>query len=565
MSSENTKSSSAIHDLVVASLHLIDSEWPAICYGIDASSENLLDSQRQLISRIASLLDESLTSPSQIGFSGPSLSLLPPLLNPSDHRLVNLSTDSVDDSQLFDVVVIEGSVRNIDQLGLLNDVRAKLKEGGRLVLFGEYIEDDSQIKRSELSNLTTLLQLSDRLGFECLSQDDQSSGAKHSIDLLLEHVQSNQTSIVDSLDWNEPQLNDALELLRDIKEEFISGRRRFGLIVFAKSLTNADENAQAVYGDIHSFQPQDVSTLFVDSFGAEFDPELWAWKYQADKGVCVVAREFEGGEIVSHYGGAPRDILYFGQPSLALQSCDVMVAPKLRRHYGKKSLFFKTAATFLEREEGNIAKHLLGFGFPNQSAMNIALRLGLYEKTDVFVELAFIASDTHEDEYEFEDIDITNHTHTQQLDELWEQMSSGFDEGIIGLRNANYFDYRYFQHPFAARGLLTRKFIRAKTSGEMIAAIVLKDHEEQRLLLDIVGPLDRLPVLLQLANSYVSVQEEKAMKFWLTKGWLDKLETTGCAVNELGIEIPCNSWNPGPSADVLYGKWWLTAGDMDFV
>jgi hypothetical protein len=32
----------------------------------------------------------------------------------------------------------------------------------------------------------------------------------------------------------------------------------------------------------------------------------------------------------------------------------------------------------------------------------------------------------------------------------------------------------------------------------------------------------------------------------------------------LGIEIPCNSWNPGPPAELLYGKWWLTAGDMDF-
>ena len=55
------------------------------------------------------------------------------------------------------------------------------------------------------------------------------------------------------------------------------------------------------------------------------------------------------------------------------------------------------------------------------------------------------------------------------------------------------------------------------------------------------------------------------LRLWLTSSGVDKALTGDAIVNELGIEIPCNSWNPGPSAELLDGAWWLTAGDMDFI
>ena len=58
---------------------------------------------------------------------------------------------------------------------------------------------------------------------------------------------------------------------------------------------------------------------------------------------------------------------------------------------------------------------------------------------------------------------------------------------------------------------------------------------------------------------------EEKLKIWITKAWIDEVRISGVIENELGIEIPCNSWNPGPSSKVLYGAWWLTAGDMDFM
>ena len=58
---------------------------------------------------------------------------------------------------------------------------------------------------------------------------------------------------------------------------------------------------------------------------------------------------------------------------------------------------------------------------------------------------------------------------------------------------------------------------------------------------------------------------EVRLKIWITKGWSKTLEVAGIIENDLGIEIPSNYWNPGPSSEILYGAWWLTAGDMDFM
>jgi hypothetical protein len=72
-------------------------------------------------------------------------------------------------------------------------------------------------------------------------------------------------------------------------------------------------------------------------------------------------------------GCAPRKIQYFGESSVAIQVCDVMVLPQVQLFYCRGSLFFKTAATFLEREIGNTVSHLLG----------------LYEKTEDLIELVY--------------------------------------------------------------------------------------------------------------------------------------------------------------------------------
>ncbi len=68
--------------------------------------------------------------------------------------------------------------------------------------------------------------------------------------------------------------------------------------------------------------------------------------------------------------------------------------------------------------------------------------------------------------------------------------------------------------------------------------------------MDLICPIERMPGAISALNQLVSESGASAgLKMWITRGWLDKIKLDGATVNELGIEIPCNSWNPGPSSE----------------
>jgi hypothetical protein len=458
----------------------------------------------------------------------------------------------------FAAMVLEGSFHYLDQLPLLRLAKNYLQEGGTLILFGEFLCDDSCIKPANIPNLSSLNQLSQRLGFGLKVETEFTQDAIQSLEVLgLQLMQAERQTGSDTLGTT----------IESIKAEFISGRRCFSVFQFIFSPERITEFPKAEFMANEEFGGQEISQLFESSFGHAFDVELWRWKYILGKGKSIVVKEHKDGEIVSHYGGAPRDIHFFGKLNKAIQVCDVMVAPRLRKYYGKSSLFFKSAATFLEREIGNTVGHLLGFGFPNQKAMNIAIRLGLYEKTDDFVELVFSAAPKSESlETHLVDIDPENQLHKDAIDALWQEMQAQCANYIVGVRNWEYFYYRYFQHPAGMRGEYRRFLLMDTKANKVLAAMVCKTHGTDTLLMDLVcAPSTVARRLDQLLSCGSSSEITGSLKMWITKAWVSRLQFSGAIENNLGIEIPCNSWNPGPSAKSLYGKWWLTAGDMDFL
>ena len=460
------------------------------------------------------------------------------------------------ESDDFDVVVIEGSYHYLQQVDLLQKCKELMADGGSLIILGEFLQDDSEKKYSALPNLSSLTQLSDRLGFELVSETDLTLDAIESVNFF-KNILKQESAF--PKDGKKALISN---LLNDAESEFSRGRRCYKLFRFIKVLKQAGDYALAHYGDIESFDHQEIRELFEKSFETAFDHEIWRWKYELGNGKCVIARSEPSGSIVSHYGGAPRQINYFGKMDTAIQVCDVMVLPEVRLHYGKNSLFFKTAATFLEREIGNTVGHLLGFGFPNKKAMNIALRLGLYEKTDDFLEFIFpLGANKSSAEYKLLDIDSKNVAHQNAVDRLWGSMSPAFENGIIGVRNWEYVKYRYFDHPLGISGEFKRLFL-LDAQGDICAAFFLKEHDQCNLIMDIICPFkDITQYILKLSL----LLNEVRLKIWITKGWSKAVEVAGIIENDLGIEIPSNYWNPGPSSEVLYGAWWLTAGDMDFM
>lgn len=466
-----------------------------------------------------------------------------------------------------DVLVHEGSIRYLDQMAILSKSRDLLGEQGKLILCSEFIGDDSQIKYSSLPNLSSFDQLAARLGFEQPTAIDLSASAAQTLEMLRPLCEKHGSGLLATNDLEAEVLPALQDEIADVLAEFASGRRVFHIKIAEREREASHEWAGAEFGDIATFHPRDIAELFETSFNVQFNEALWDWKYAQGEGRCVVAKLDKQGDIVAHYGGAPRKIAYFGEDSLAIQPCDVMVHPSLRKQYGKGSLFFEVAATFLEREIGNTVKHLLGFGFPNQKTMNISKRLGLYEKTDDFIELCYPAAATETGKgYSLIEYDAQDEGCVAQLESLWALMRRDYDGGIVGVRDADYIHYRYIRHPFAESGQYRCVLIHDPAATEAFAFAVLKQHAEGRLLMDLVCPVAAMKRAITFLNQEISGGGSgEVLRAWVSKSGAEKLSTEGAILNDLGIEIPCNSWNPGPSAELLYGAWWLTAGDMDFV
>lgn len=554
--------------LIAAVLRQQSGSSDALCYGV-GEADTLAERQNKFLNILSQSVIQHCSVDSVVQLHGNSLSQVAASLQQEGLKTDWNPHESRQDQELakpIEAMIVEGSISRLDQLGVLSQARETLVDNGFLFLFGEYVDDDSATKYSALANISSLHRQTERLGFAINEETDYSADALSCIRSLLNFVQASPDALAQELGLESSELNALVVELTLIAQEFESGRRCFRLFVMQKQENPAGEYAGAEYGDIKSFDPAEIKDLFEASFGVDFDPKLWHWKYNLGGGVCVVARAEPGGTIVSHYGGAPRKINYFGKPSWALQSCDVMVLPEMRRQYGRNSLFFKTAATFLEREEGNIADHLLGFGFPNQKAMNIALRLNLYEKTDDFIEVGFSLAAEPDPDYIFEAVDIEEADHCQLIDGLWHSMSGQFEEGIIGIRDSAYVRYRYFDHPFAASGQYRAFLVKNTETSQVEAFVVLKNHDEGLLLMDMICDQEQFLRMLDITNALVARESDSgSLKFWITRGWQKRLQLPDSSVKELGIEIPCNSWNPGPSAETLYGAWWLTAGDMDFI
>jgi hypothetical protein len=469
-----------------------------------------------------------------------------------------------------DVLIHAGSIRYLDQMALLSKSRSLLGDSGQLILFSEFLVDDSCIEYSALPNLTSFKQLSKRLGFEELESRDLSASASHSLKLLCPLLETHGAALAREAAENSNLLADMHAEFSTMRDEFSTGRRGFYLFVLRRESNTAYEWADTEFGDIQSFNPLEVADLFEKSFNVDFDEELWNWKYVQGDGKCVVVRLDKQSDIVAHYGGAPRKIAYFGESSMAIQPCDVMVHPSIRKQYGKGSLFFEVASTFLEREIGNTVNHLLGFGFPNQKTMNISKRLGLYEKTDDFIEIVYPVSQASEDPERHQamilDYDPLDAASRGELDSLWALMKDDYRDGIIGVRDAEYIQHRYMNHPFSKSKQYRCVIIRALSSKKALAFAAVKEHDGSKLLMDLICPVAVMKSVISILNQELIRGEGGAvLRLWVTSSGKDKVLTAGAIVNELGIEIPCNSWNPGPNAAVLYGAWWLTAGDMDFI
>lgn len=465
------------------------------------------------------------------------------------------------DGRLFDIVLLQQSSQYLDPLLLFSRAAALLGEGGQLLLADEFLLDDSRMQPEPRPLLSNFLQLAERCGFRVARQRELGRQVAPGLALFAGLLQRYRAELAESLALGDEQLLALEQALQSQAANFATARLGYTLLDLRRGPV---ETMSTEYGSAGTFTLDEVRPLFERSFEGPFSAAVWQWKYGDGRGRAVGARQH--GQLIAHYGGAPRDIRYFGAPARAVQICDVMVLPKHRSFVSRDTLFFKTAATFLEQQIGNCAEHLLGFGFPNARVLKVACRLGLYDITDSFIELRYpreprVAEGTELRVFPFA---LAGEDCREAVGECWQRMAQSLQRAVVGVRDLDYLQYRYCRHPLWEQGSYESLAVRAEDATTPVAIVVLKKLGQERLLMDIIGAVQDMPAALQTLRDSLA-RQQLGLQARITRAHGAALQLPDAVVHELDIEIPCNVWTRGPTAATLAGAWWLTAGDMDFL
>jgi len=462
----------------------------------------------------------------------------------------------------FDILLFQQSAQYYDPLLLLSRANAWLADGGQLLIADEFLLDDSVIHPEPRPLLSNFLRLAERCGFRVERQRELGRQVAPGLRLFAQWLDTHRQIVCEQLDL-QPEVLDTLHAqLLSLADNYASARLGYTLLDLRRGALDA---TQTEYGNAGSFTLDEVRPLFERSFEVPFSAAVWQWKYGNGRARAVSARL--DGELIAHYGGAPRDILYYGASAKAIQICDVMVMPEHRSFVSRNTLFFKTAATFLEQQIGNCAEHLLGFGFPNIRVLRVACRLGLYDITDSFIEIhyprthAVAAAGTA---LQVQPFTLDCETARNAVSACWARMAADLCGGIVGLRDLDYLRYRYCSHPLWEQGGYECLAVTDASADSPLAIVIMKRLGQERLVMDIVGAMADLPVALEAVRSALAA-DNIGLHCRITRAHAPAVTLPGSDWRDLEIEIPCNIWTRGPDAASLAGAWWLTAGDMDFL
>lgn len=455
----------------------------------------------------------------------------------------------------FDLILFQESAQYIDPLIIFNQALDFLAPSGSLLILDEFSLGDHSHTTS-LHLLDNILTLASRFGFQLNSQQDLSALATPTLDYLLRVTQKHGQQLMVDLKLSLEQLNQLDESNRAYKENYIKGRYGYVLLHFEKE--------KYPKWRLKSFEHKHFSqllSLFKQSFNESVSAKFWQWKYSSKQAQALCA--WEGDTLIAHFGGIPREILYFSKSKTAVQIGDVMVHPQHQGVLTKSGVFFRMAATFLDLYIGFGKPFLLGFGFPNERAMKVAEHLGLYTEVGHMVELSWPVNSTRIRTLScLRIIDKNNiQKFTGIIDSLWHAMAEDLQHDIVGVRDATYVQNRYLNHPNRTYKIIIVKNRITHTPY----AIVILDIKGQRCdIVDIISPTKYIPLLIIHAQRLAALNHCTQLFCQITYSFSHHFESKYSDNKEMDIRIPSSDWTNGPQPKSLKNHWWLMGGDMDF-
>ncbi len=299
-----------------------------------------------------------------------------------------------------------------------------------------------------------------------------------------------------------------------------------------------------------------ITRLFKEVFGRDMSLEEWRWKYtgRGSGKVYSAVAVSESDGIVAHYGGMPHRMIYQGRKIYGLAIGDVMVHSRYR---GFK-LFREVAS--LVPEEAVKDGIILGYGFPNERALRLPEKLGLYEKIEDVCEAnkeaRFWNAPTR---YVYKLLPLSYED--GRIDTLWEREKN--NHGLSVVRDRDYLRWRYERHPFFTYELWG---LRKRWSSRLCGFAVLRREDERVLITDFVCPLSLMEALFQkIENTVYTAAGKKRLVLWHPEYLKQKMALMGFSVGFAGTSIPRTTHERTLKKDDIRGNFFYTMGDTDFL
>jgi len=456
----------------------------------------------------------------------------------------------------FDVILFQESAQHIEPLVIFNQALDLLPPSGQLFIIDEFTLRHDATWPGGLHQIDNVITLAGRLGFELLERRDLSAMAAPTLDYLLQITRTHRQSLIRDLTLNDEQLDQLDTSNRIYREKYTSGHYGYALLHFRKKTP-----PQWRVRLLEKNQMWDMLDLFKNTFHHDMTPALWRWKYDSN-----ASREigvWRDNKLIAHYGGIGRRILFFGQPKTAVQIGDVMVDANERGTLTRKGPFFLMAATFLERYIGYNKPYLVGFGFPNERAMKVAERLGLYAEIGQMVEFSWIPlSKRPRIKTRLQPLDRADDDQmAAAVEECWQKMAGDLRSALVGVRDWFYLQHRYLNHPTQHYQLM---LVKNRFGGRARGILVLRTDTHDCEIIDIVAPLSEIPLLVLHARRLTSINGCHRLFCRITENFAPYFAVAGSKKQISDFRIPASIWDAAPSADSLRNHWWLMSGDTDF-
>lgn len=329
---------------------------------------------------------------------------------------------------------------------------------------------------------------------------------------------------------------------------------------------------------IRNLGPHDapsVLRLHRSVFGPETDQHWYEWKYgqHIGQGKGEAVGVWRGDELVAHCGGLPRTLWRQGQQVRGMQIGDVMVAPSWRGILTRRGPFAYVSQSFYNSRLGFSQAHQIGYGFPSERHLRLAVTLKLLWDGGSIHTLSWRATGdgpVHRPlgwGWKWEELSPARPDFDRSVNSAWIAMRLECNELTLGQRNADYVRWRFVERPQSVAQPRQHRFFQLRRGWSTQAAgiAVMDLRAPQAMWLDWIGPRRQMREASVLCRMEAAKVGASHLCAWASPAVVEALTATGIESSSIAARLGVPTTSTLSEGEITAMKWWLMAGDTDFL